>query len=829
MSLLVELRFAVRRLARRPGLTILAVGLLALGLGGNLALLGVLDVILFRQPPIAEPDRLVRIVRTDDERSTYDNWSYPNADDLRHAATTLTDAAIYADWRRFHLKAAQGDSVRLQGSVVSANYFELLGARAAAGRLLERRDDDAGGAPVVVLSHELWRTRFGADPATVGSELRINGQTLTVVGVAPAGLSSLEPSMAPEIWVPITTWDRILDPGERELIPERDSSWLDLLGRLAPGATVEAAQAEIDAVLARLAAAYPDTLTVEAAQGRRPARAWVMTASEARVGGPAERPRVARQAALVAGVGGLVLLAIAANLAALLAARAAQTRHETAVRAALGASQGRLVAPLLAEASLLVGGGTVLAVPLAGAGFGLARRALDFVLRLAGEPPLELFGSPRLLAASALLVGLVVLLVGAVPGFAALRIDLVPSLRREISARRRSRLASGDLLVVAQVASSVALLAVAMLLAGRFRTLASTPTGFDAEGVVQASYDVGLQDYDDARARRFHDELLRRAAERLGPGRVAIADWTPLEGGWSRTSLTLEGYQPAPGEIPNADVSEVTPELFGVLGLRLREGRLFGAADDSRALPVAIVNETMARRYFAGRSPIGATFKPGGRDTPAVTIVGVIADVRYRDLAHEMPAMFFRPLAQTPRPMQPLAVLARGASPAETLAVLRAIVRELDPELPLFRAGRLADQASEGLRTERTAMTLFSGFAGLVLALATAGIGALALVAVARRRREIGVRVALGARPGEVLAVLLSRITALLAIGFALGVAAAFALRPWASDLAGAPVELSPTTAVTAFAALAAAALVATWIPARRALGIDPAETLRSE
>lgn len=828
MSLLAELRFALRRLGRRPALSLLAVGLLAAGLAGNFALLGVLDAILFRQPPVAQPERLVRVVRTDAERSTYDNWSYPTADDLRRGAASFVDAAIFADWRRFHLKAEQGESVRVQGSVVTANYFELLGARPALGRLLMPSDDADGGAPVVVLSHDTWRTQFAADPEVVGRDVRINGERLTVVGVAPRGLASLDPTMAPALWVPMATWDARLDPGDRELLTARGSSWLDLVARLKPGATLEQAQAELDARLAQLAQQFPDSLMVETRDGNAPARTWVMAQSEARVGGPVERPRVERQAALVGGVGALVLLAVAANLAALLAARAAQTRHETAVRAALGASRTRLVLPLAAEGVLLVAAGVALAVPLAGAAFRFARRSLDFVLSLAGEPTLEWLASPRLLGAAALLVTLAVALVGALPGLAASRLELVPALRRESSAGRRRRFAAGDLLVVAQVAVSVTLLVAAALLVGRLRELAATDDGLDTERVVQLWYDTGLQDYSEERARDFHAELLRRASAALGGAPVALSDWTPLEGGWSRTSILPDGYQAAPGEIPNADVSEVTPQLAAVLGLRVVAGRWLAESDGPQGQRVAVVNETMARRYFAGRDPVGSAFRATS-DAPPYTVVGVVADARYRDLDQPMPAMFFAPLAQTARAAQPLALLARGEPPAAALAALRGVMRELDAELPVFRDGLLAEQARAALRPERTAATLYSGFAGLVLLLATAGLGALALAAVARRRREIGVRVALGARPGEVVRLLLSRLALLLATGFAVGLVGALALAPFVADLSGAPVRLSPAAVATTLLVLAAAATAATWIPARRALAIDPAEALRSE
>lgn len=833
MTVAREMRHAARRLARRPGLAILATALLAVGLGGNLALLSVLDAILFRQAPVVEPERLVRVLRTDSGRNFLDNWSYPNADDLRRNATTITDAAIFADWRRIHLKLAGEDAVRISASVVTGNYFELLGARPALGRLLTRSDDSIGSpSPVAVIAHDLWRTRLGSDPAVIGTEIGLNGQPFTIVGVAPEGLRSLDPTLAPEVWVPMTAWTTLLtNESRRDLLVERGSSWLDLIARLAPGATEAAAQSELDARIAALAGEYPDLLMVESADGVEPARAWVMPVTEARVGGPTEAPRVGRQAALVAGIGGLVLLIIAANLAALITARAGQLRHETAVRAALGASPVRLVQPLVLEGVLLATSGAILALPLAAMFEGVATRSLGFVLPLAEVPGLGLLASPRILMVGAALVAAVVLLVGALPGLIASRFSLVPALRREELSRPRSRLGASDLLVATQAAMSVVLLLAASILIARFRELARVDPGFDSESVVQASYDLGLQGYSEARAAVFHEEVLRRTKATLGESRVALTDWTPLAGGWSRTSIRPEGYEATPGERPNADVSWVSPNLFEVLRIRLERGRLFSDVDSANAPPVAVINATMARRYFAGRDPIGASFRIGSSSPgiDPVTVVGVVSDVRYRDLRSDVPPMFFRPLAQSPSAQTRLSLLARSDSPTAALTTLRSLLRELDADLPLYRAGLLNDQAASSIGEERRAATLFASFAALVLVLAAAGLGALALVSVARRRREIGVRMALGASGSSVVSLLLRRTAWIVGGGCATGLVIAALLLPRVGELAGADLDLSPSLLGAALGLLFGAALVATWLPARRALSIDPVEVLRNE
>ncbi len=832
MDLGRETRFAFRRLARRPGLPLLAVALLAVGLGGNLALLSVVDAILFRQPPVQGPERLVRILRTDSHRSTEDNWSYPTADDLRRGATTISDAAIYADWQPFHLQVGHGDAVRLQGSVVTGNYFQMLGTRPALGRLLNPADDVAGSpSPVVVIAHDLWRTRFGADPKVVGKTVSLDGKTFTVVGVAPRGFHSLDPTLGPQVWVPISAWTALLsDESRSNLLTQRGSSWLDVLARLTPGATVQAAQAEMEARIAALADQFPDSLRAQAGEVIDSAHAWVMPVSTARVGGPEAAPQVDRQAAIVAAVGALVLLVVALNLAALLAARATQARHETAVRAALGASRAQLARPLVLDGMLLALAGGGLALPFASATAGLARRALGYVLPLANDPG-ALAGSPRVLLAGAALVALTALAVGALPGLAASGVPLVPALRRQEVTRPGSRFAAPDLLVSAQVALSIVLVLLASLLVSRFHRLTSIDPRFDPAGVVQASYDVGLQGYTPARRAHFHEEVLRRAQATLGARQVALTDWTPLAGSWSRTSITVADYQGAPGEAPNADVSWVSPNLFRVLGIHLERGRLITSEDRSDSSAVAVINATMARRFFGRRDPVGAVFYRGRgtNSANAITIVGVVDDARYRDLTSEVPAMFFRPLAQRAAPPTRLTIVARSDRPAAASATLRGIFRELDPELPLYRTGRLSDQVARSLDDLRRAAKLFSGFAILVLVIAAAGLGALTLVSVARRRREIGVRLALGAQRRSVLTMLIRRTALLVGSGIAAGLLFAGFAIPAIGQLADARAELRPWAVLCACLLLSGAAAAALWFPLRRALAIDPAETLRSE
>jgi len=812
---------------------LLAIGLLAVGLSGNLALGTALDAILFRQAPVREPSRLVRIVRTDDQYSTYDNWSFPTADDLRRESTTLSDAAIFVDWRNVQLTLGRGDGMRLQGGIATGNYFALLGVRPALGRLFAEGDDDARSpSPVVVLSDGLWRERFGADPTVIGRDVRLNGQRFGIIGVAPRGFASLDPALAPRLWVPITAWASLLaDESRTELLAQRGSSWLDIVARLAPGATVESAQAEIDARLTALAAEFPDELTVEAAGGLRNARAWVVPVDVARVGGPAEAPRVERRAALVATFGLVVLLVVAANLAALLAARAAQTRHETALRAALGATRVQRALPQMAEGVLLAGCGLALAWPLTTAASRIAARSLGFVLPLASGSPMGASSSPWFAFFAALLVVLTILLVAGGPALAASGTDAMRTLRLGTARPPGRRGAASDLLLAVQVALSMVLLVLAVLLVGRWRDLSRAEIGFRPTNVVQASVDIGLQRYSAPRAVEFERQLLAGARRELGEESVALTDWTPLAGGWSRTTIDPQGYVAAPGESPTGDVAWVSPELFSVLSIRLQRGRLFDDHDDADSPPVAIINSTLARRYFAGRDPLGATFSIGRRTPEArpILVVGVVEDARFRDLSGDVPAMFFRPLDQSPSPRLRVTVVARSATPAAALARMRELLRRLDPELPIYRAGALDDQVGAALADDRRAASLFSGFAALVLLIAAAGLGALTLAAVARRKREIGVRVALGAGSGSILALLIRRIAALVAVGAGIGLAVSAALLPRIGGLAGDSTALDATHVVIALSALTIAAAVATWLPARRALAIEPAEILRAE
>ncbi len=820
-----ELRQALRRLARRPAISFLAVALLGVGIGGDLALLGVVDAMLFRQPPVEAPDRLVRIVKTDEKRQYFDNWSFPNIDDLRRGTRSLTGVAIFADWRNVHLAVGAGESVRLKASLATANYFEVLGSKPALGRLLVPADDAvASGPPAVVLGYDLWRTRFAADAAVVGREVRLNGHPFTVVGVAPRGFASLDPTMAPQLWLPISAWRAALNPQDGfDRVEDRGSSWLDAIGRLAPGATLAAAQAELDGAVRQLAKVHPEEMSDTSA--------WLMSLSDAAAGGPAERGRAERQAMLVAAVGLLVLLAVAANLAALLAARAAQSRHESAVRAALGADRARLRAPLMAEGALLTAAGAALGLLLVGILQAFAVRSLAFILPLADGGSLDLLGSPRMLGWGAAVIGLTLAVVTLLPGRAAARMDIVRALRREEARPLRGPLAAADALVVAQVALSVLLLAAATLLVARFRELSATAPGFQARGVVQASFDLGLQGYDQPRAAAFERTLVDRLRGRFGAGNVALTDWSPLVGGWSRTSVAARDARPgADGRAPNADVAAVSPEIFQTLGLHLLRGRLFATTDTPQSPRVAVINETMARRYFAGRDAVGEIFHRGDASGPAIEVVGVVADARFRDLASPVPPMFFESLGQFDHTETQLTLLVRSdTGDAASVAAVRAAAAELDPELPLYRSGPLAEQVSGSIRAQRTSAQLFGAFAALVLALAAAGLAALMLSAVARRRREIGIRLALGAARRSIVALLLARSAALVGGGALAGLAVAALALPWLGEAAGGDAGLHPGVAAGALALLAMAALAATLLPARRALGIDPAETLRSE
>jgi len=819
MTLAADFRSAWRNLRRNPGFAILAVATLGLGIGATVAIFTTVDAVLFRALPVRAPGELVRVYATDDAGTDLSNSSYPVYTDYRDGATSLAGLAAFDDAEPLHFSAG-GTTERIVGAVVSGNFFEVLGVRAERGRLLAAADDRVpGGHPVAVVSDRLWRTRLGASPAAVGSVIRLNGHPFTVIGVAPRDFTGVDLDSLPDVWVPIAMVDQALpELAEDKVLSSRSVSWLDVVGRLAPGATVAGAQAELDTIARRRAAAQPPD--------RQDPMARVLAAADFAVG-PDFRGQARRVSWLLMGMAALVLLIACADAAGLLLLRSEHRRREIGVRLAVGASRRQLARQLLVESALLAAGA-------AAAGLLVALWARD-VLASAVPPEFSLpvgaalpvLGLRTLAFASAVAAAAVVLF-GLVPALRAGRLDVIASLKGATEGPAPARFNLRDALVVAQIALTAVLLVGAGLLGRTLAHETAVAPGFETDGRLEASVDLARQGYDPERGRAFYADLLRRAAALPGVRSAALARTTPIQSAGMRRTIETDGYTPARGENPTADFNVVTPGFFRTLGIPLVAGRDFDDRDRSDGPAVAIVSESMARKFWPGVDPIGRRIKNLGPDDAGGEVIGVVKDVRFRSLRRAPDPTVFVPLSQSYLPRMTV-VLAGSGDAAVLQRPLTALVSGLDAGLPLFHVRTLAEKTGLASGEARLLALLVAAFAGIALALAAAGLYGVVSYSTQTRTREFGIRAALGATAGSLRRLVLSRSGRLALGGLAAGLAAAAGLSRLTSQLLFGVSPLDPPSYLAAAAVLGATVLVASALPARRAGRADPMTSLRSE
>ena len=799
-----DLGYAARRLRQAPGFTLVAVATLALGIGANSAIFSVVNAVLLRPLPFAEPERLVRVAQLwKGEPAVY---TPPNFLDTQARAQSFAGMAAL-DTTGLTL-TGRGAPARLDGAEVSAAFFDVLGVRPALGRGFLREENEPGKTKVVVVSDGLWRDRLGADPAVVGRTIELNREPFTVVGVAPPGFRHPNDS---DVWIP-------LEYDAQFRTTSRGAWYLRVVGRLKPGVTVAQAREEVSAIAAGLAREYPNE--------NEGVGATVDSLHEAMVG-------KSRRALLVLlGAVGLVLLIACVNVANLLLARVAAREGELAVRMALGAARARVIRQLLTESVLL-------AVMGGAAGVGLASVSLDALLALQpeGVPRLsEVHVDRAVLAFAAGLSLLTGLLFGAFPALQMTRRAAGVSLReggRTIAGGRGHRLRSG--LVVGQMALAMMLLAGAGLLIRSFVQLRNVDPGFSPESALTFRIALPVSAYEEeAQKTAFFDELTTRLEALPGVRSVGAVTGLPLAGTNFNISFVVEGRPPIPPpQQPSLEVRMATPGYFQAMGIPMRRGRGFQRTDGAGAPPVVVLSETAVRKHFPGQDPIGQRIRLGlgrGEGTPRAggEVVGVVADVREHGLDAAHPAEVYLPYAQFP--FSSLDVLVRTAVPPRTLlpAATR-VVAGLDPQLPVASVRTLDEIVARSVSEPRFYMVLLGAFAGTALFLAALGIFGVMSYAVVQRSREIGIRVALGAQPRAVLGMVLGHALLLASIGVAAGLVAAVAV---SRVLAGLLFELSPTDPATLFgvaAILTGVAALASYLPARRATRVDPLIALRTE
>jgi putative ABC transport system permease protein len=811
-TLLQDLRYGLRLLAQRPAFTTVAVLSLALGIGANSTIFTLVDALLLRSLPVAAPDRLVAVYTADEKNPGAAPLSHLNWKDLREQNRVFSGVLGY-DWLPLSVGADRGGEAEVVfGQLVSGNYFDLLGVKAARGRTFARDEDREGaGQAVVVVSDGFWRRRLGGDPDAVGRTIVLNNHPFTVIGVAPREFSGLDIGAQPALWAPMAV-NRELRPAELNWYNQRRGLFVFTMARLKPGVALPRAQAEVKALFARLQRDFP----VE----NRGRTAQLVPLAQAGLN-PNLRGGVVAVSALLAAVVGLVLLIACINVANLLLARAAARRKEIAVRLSIGAGRPRLVRQLLTESVLLslLGGAAGLAL------VAWASRALLLLLPAIPFPlHLDLGLNGRVLAFTFLLSLATGVLFGLAPALAASRPELVPALKSEVapSGAGARRLTGRNLLVAGQVALSlVALIAAGLFLRG-LGAATRADTGFDAERLATVGYDLGLQGYSQERGEAFDRELLARIGALPGVASATVAQAGPLQASYFR-SVFLEGRE-GEGNGTLIQVNSVGPRYFATVGIPVVRGRALDERDRQGSLRAVVVNEAMAERFWPGASAVGQRFHFFGEEP--VEVVGVARNAIYNNPGEDPQPYVYLPLGQWWSGTQALVVRAAG-EPAALLPPVEREVRALDKQLALVGVSTVAHTLHEGLWAPRAGASLLGLFGLLALALATVGIYGVMSFAVAQRAREIGIRMAMGARRNDVLALVLRQGMGVVGLGLAAGLLLAFAATRLVANMLFGVSPTDPLAFGVTSLILAAVALAANFLPARRATAVDPVVVLR--
>lgn len=799
------MRHALRSLLKSPGFTTVALLTLALGIGVNTSMFTVLNTLLLQDVPFASPGELVRVFRTSPQSRSWPH-SVANFLDVQAQNKSFTGLAAY-NGANYNYSADNQPAERIRGMDVTGNFFTLLGIPARLGRTFNAEESAVGGPPVVVLSHSMWQQRFGADPAILGRQIRLNSQLVTVIGVMP---ESFVPQL---LWGKVEAWQPLtFNAAQRE---NRGSNWLSYLGRLAPGVSLAQAQTELNGISARLAQTYPQT---SSGYGLR---LVPLTNSDSDDAGR-------NLTWLVMGLAGFVLLIACANLANLQFTRTTSRAREHAIRAALGASRWQVMRTLLAESLLLGLVGGALGILVAVWCNDLLGRHIAIGRDTGIELPLDLRVLGFTLAAS-LLSGLAF---GLIPAWLAARADVNDTLklgsRGIISGGARLR----HTLIVVEVALALVLLTGAGVFLRGFERFLHRNPGWQTDGLITGYVNLPATKYPDEDSRRaFFKKLEDHLAANPVIERVALASSLPIWGYSSSQNFVVLGRPfPAQGREPLANIAFVTPGFVDTLGLRLLSGRFFNVDDRKDRPLVTVINETMARTLFPGQNPLGQRL--GGTDTedPAYEIVGVVSDVsapaalRAQDTRFQM----YRPISQ--ETFGVAAIAARGRIAPELLEKeLRQAVAALDPDQPVHSVGTVRSEVDRALINFNLIGGMLGGFAVLGLVLAALGIYGVLASFVVQRTQEIGIRMALGAQVSSVLRLILARGLGLSLVGLALGLVGAWGVIHLLGNILPAMGGPDPLTLVAVVLALLAVATLACYLPARRATKVDPLIALRAE
>jgi putative ABC transport system permease protein len=837
-SSLSDLRLAVRGLRRNPLFAAVAILSLALGIGANTAIFTLIDQILLRKLPVKEPDQLVMLYQQGIHMGSNSGTrmhSYPLYQDLQQKAAPLSEVLCR---RLFDASVSVDNSTeRVEGELVSGNYFTMLGVKPAVGRVFNSREDDQvyQGHPVAVLSYGYWATRFAKDPSVVGRKILVNHYPMTIVGVSAEGFAGLDPTRSPQIRVPIQMKPMMMPEATWMQMGNRRSKWVQVFARLKPGYTIETAQPALQTLFTQIRA-YEMTLPAAkdwSAYNRAQFMKGRMLVAKAETGFSSLRNDFSIALVVLMCMVGLVLLIACANVANLLIARAFMRQKEIAVRLSLGSSRGRLVRQLLVESLVLSTAGGAL-------GLFLAYALTGWLLALVPQQgqPLLISPSPdpRILIFTIVLTAFTALVFGLLPALRASRPDPWTTLKDTIGSVAG---AGGSLflrkgLVVAQVALSFLLLFGAGLFVRSLQNLKTADTGLALENLLTFQLSPALSGYTDERGQIFYERLLEKLRSAPGVTSAALAAVPLLAGDEWDSSMAVEGHQAKDGEDMQAFMNAVSPGYFQTMKIAILEGRDFRRSDakeitgESGEPGVAIVNQSFARHFFPGRSAVGRRLGWGGgpRSKLSIEIVGVVADSLYEGPREGVHRQVFVPNYGKNSGV----FYVRSAIPSSSaFTMVREAVRQLDSSMPVYAMKTVEGQLDETLLTDRLIATLSAGFGALATLLASIGLYGVMAFVVARRRRELGIRLALGAQPGFIIWIVMREVLLLLAIGLAVGVPAAMGLgRYVASQLYGIEAR-DPAIALWTIVLLALVSAAAGLIPAQRAGRIDPILALRTE
>jgi predicted permease len=840
-SFLQDLRYGLRTLLKNPGFTAVALLSLALGIGANTAVFSVINAMMLKILPVNEPRQLAFFTIAG-AQGTSENFPYQYYEQFRDRSQACSGVIASGGANNIKMSVgepgASGATESMLGEIVSGNFFSVLGVNAVIGRTLTADDDkESDPQAAAVISHRLWERRFGLDPAVVGRKVTVNDVPFTIVGVAPPGFFGFVNDRKPDLWWPMQM-QPLVEPGVKDL-KGLSSWWLRIMARRRPGVSVERAQAEMNVIFQQMLADYAAPRTDKWTPTER--RNFFERRIELQSGSTGWtwlNKRFAQPLGILMAVVGLVLLIACANIANLLLARAATRQREIAVRLAIGAGRLRLIRQLLTESALLAFAGGALGLLFANWG---ARTLLAY-LPYQASAAFDVSPDARILGFTMSVSLLTGILFGLAPALRATRIDLPSALKDQSGGMRtgRPRLKLNKILVVTQVALSLFLLVGAGLFVRTLQNLKGLDAGFDRENVILFNIDPE-KEYDRAWRINLYKKLSERLEALPGAHSVGLSNWELLAGGSYTQGVAVEGYTPQPDENIFCHRLDVGPKFFSAMGIPLLAGRDFGPQDErlieeggtpqssARVAPhVALINQAMANYFFPNQNPIGKRFYIGKGITP-VEIIGLVKDAKYETLREKAPRTFYMPYFHSSGVGGMTFAVRTDGVQAGFAAAIQNVVREIDPKLQALNLRTMNDVVNTSLAQERFLAQLAGFFSLLALLLASIGLYGVMSYDAARRTREMGIRMALGARAPDLIRMVMRESMLLVVIGVIIGLGAALATTRFVSSLLYGLEPNDPATIALAALVMIAVAAVAGYLPARRASRVDPLTALRCE